>query len=296
MGVSVTIRRLGARLPAASRAIGAAGRLWQQLSDSTKRRLEGWLASWARFRPPAVLLALAPLLLAPSVSPAALRDLIVGVLLFAVVERAVAELAGGPAGRLPVKLNLPVIAALSALAAAALHGFGLLLLVLLVAGCELARSERRTGLVAPVCVAVAAALRVDAGALLLGSDRNLLLPLVIGTGVLLVALAQARCAPTATTGPARGVGRGLLDWALLAAFALLLSLALALLTEVGLLAATPSLWAVFGFPLLALAGIAALAATDRPGPGAGRFGGLAALAASAWLVTMVLAVRLPSAG
>jgi hypothetical protein len=224
-------------------------------------------------RLPAAVFVLVPLLLGPSAPTGALRDLLLGFLLFLVVERAIPSIAAAlpSAGR---SLALTPrswpwahgAAALAALAAAAAYGSGLLLLVLLVAACELARRLRRATFLDVASLAVGAALRVDAGALLLGGGRGALLPLLVGSCVLFLTLARVRTGTPATLGPARLVGRGALDLALLASFSLLLVLTLALTTEQGLLADRPSPWAVLGWGLFAVAGLAVLVSADRPRP------------------------------
>lgn len=220
---------------------------------------------------PAAVFVLVPLLLGPSASTAARRDLLVGFLLFLVVERAIPSIAATltSAGRslALTPRSWPWVhgtAALAALAAAAAYGSGLPLLVLLVAACELARRLRGATFLDVASLAVGAALRVDAGALLLGGGRGALLPLLVGCCVLFLTLARVRTGPGATLGPARLVGRGAFDLALLASFSLLLVLTLALATEQGLLADRPSPWALLVWGLLTVAGLAVLVSADRP--------------------------------
>jgi hypothetical protein len=123
------------------------------------------------------------------------------------------------------------------------------------------------------------------------------LPLLVGSGVALVSLGRVRGASAPTAGPARATARGPLDLLLLAAFALVSTVALAWSAELGLLADVPSPWVVLGWPLLAAAGLAVLAAADRPGAaGARRVGRLAVALAVAWLASSALAVRLGGGG
>lgn len=241
--------------------------------------------------PPLAALALAPLALGPP-GPSGPRDLLVGLLVLVALERAVPPLAaiGTLAWReLP---RLPLAMAVSALAVAALLHPGLVVLALLAAACDIVRARGPSAAAAAAALALAAALRVDAGALLLGGPRGLLLPATIGALALVAALARARAAhetgrrpdPPAPTG-------GRLDLGLLAAFALALALALALAGERGVLGATPDGWAVLGVPLLAAALLATLRAAERS-PDPGRVRGperIAAAAGLGWLASLALA-------
>lgn len=297
MGVSVADPRIRSVRSSGSKGSG------MPPADVTARTVEpnrsapfARIAGLWRLRPPAASFAVAPLLLAPPIGAQALHDLGFGVLLLFVVERAVARIVAAAPGPLRLEPFATAVAAALAVAAAALHSPGLLLLVLLLALCEIGAHGRWAALAGPVCLALATALRVDAGALLLGADRSLFLPLLIGCAVLLVALARRRLAPSASVGPARVSGRGALDLLLLGAFALLSSLALALLAELGLLGERPSPWALAGWSLLVAAGLATLAAADRPGAAEGRLFGLSAGAAGGALVSLVLAVGLAGSG
>ncbi len=297
MGVSVadprvrSVRSAGSKGPEAPPADVAAA-----TAEPTRFRPIEWLAGLRRLRPPAASFALTPLLLAPPPAPQALRDLLFGTLLLSVVERAVARIVAAEPGPLHLPLLSASAAAAFALAAAALHSPGLLLLVLLLVLCEVGAHGRRTALVAPVCLAVGAALRVDAGALLLGVGRGMLLPLLVGTALSTVALAGRRLAPAARLRPARPADRGALDLLLLGSFALLVSLALALLSELGLLGDRPSPWALVAWSLLVAAGLATLAAADRPDTAASRLVGWSAVTSGAALASLALALRLDGTG
>ena len=300
MGPSISTLRAGAGRLALPRALlPAVGALGAQLGG----RVGAALAAGLRLRPPAAMLALAPLLIGPPASATALRDLVLGVLLLLVLERALPPLAAvlpGPWRAVPA---MPAAAALAALVAAALQGSGLLLPVLLATACDLVGRRLRDAVPLAVCLAAGAALRVDVGALLLGGGRDALLPLTVGAGLLLTALAAARAgAPGGVPAGATGAGRAervrQLELGLLASFAALLGLALALATRIGVLGATPSAWAVLGMPLLGLAGLAVLAAADCPREAqrTGRLRAVAVLAAGGWLVTLATAAWLAGSG
>ena len=289
-----------------SRTTGGGRAAMQLLAEGTRRSVGASVGSgrrlaarlgMAELRVPAATFLLVPLLLAPQASAVALRDLLAGLLLFLVVERAVPPLVPASRGALRGLSWTNGAATALALAAAAAHGPGLLVLVLLVAACEFARARRPATTLDAVCLALGAALRVDAGALLLGSGRGAFLPLFVGSGVALVALARLRGASAAVGGSGRAAARGPLDLLLLAAFSLVSAVALAWSTELGLLADLPSPWVVLGWPLLAAAGLAVLAAADRPGGAAGpRFGRLALGLGTTWLATFAAAVRLGGIG
>lgn len=296
MGVSVADPRIrGVRSAVSKSSETSAPNVAAAVEPNRSRLVEG-IEGLERLRPPAAALALIPLPLALPVGADALRDLAFGFLLLFVVERAVARIAAAEAGPLRLEPFATAVAVAFAVAAAALHSAGLLLLVLLLALCELGAHGRRSALAGPVCFALGTALRVDAGALLLGADRSLFLPLVIGYAVLLVALARRRVAPPASAGPARVTGRAVLDLLLLGAFALLSSLALALFAELGLLGERPSALALAGWSLLVAAGLATIAAADRPGAVERRLFGLSAGAAGGALVSLALAVGLGGSG
>lgn len=296
MGVSVADPRIRSVRSALTKGSDATAPDVAATPEPNRSRPFEWMARLRRLRPPAASFALAPLLLAPPIGSQALHDLVFGVLLLFVVERAVARILAAEPGPLRLEPFAPAVAAAFTVAAAALHSPGLLLLVLLLALCEIGAHGRWAARAEPVCVALGTALRVDAGALLLGADRSLFLPLTIGCGVLFVALARHRVAPPASAGPARVAGRAVLDLLLLGAFALLSSLALALPTELGLLGERPSPWALAGWSLLVAAGLATIAAADRPGAAERRFVGLSAGAAGGALVSLALAVGLAGSG
>ncbi len=297
MGVSVvdlrvrSVRCGGAKGPDAPPPDVAAG-----TAEPARFRPAEWMAGLLRLRPPAASVAFAALLLASPVGAQALHDVVFGVLLLFVFERAVARIVAAEPGPLRLEPFATAVALAFAVAAAALHSPGLLLLVLLLALCEIGAHGRWPALATPVCLALGTALRVDAGALLLGADRSLLLPLVVGSAVSFVVLVRRRLLPAPSLGPARLTGRGTLDLLLLGSFALFVSLVLALSTEVGLLAERPSAWALAGWALLVAASLATLAAVDRPAAVEGRLFGLSAGAAGVGLVALVLAVRLGGAG
>lgn len=296
MGVSVANLRVRSVRSAVSKGSDATAPGVAATPEPNRIRPVAWIAGLRRLRPPAASFALAPLLLTPPIGSQALQDLVFGVLLLFVVERAVTRFVAAEPGPLRLEPFATAVAAAFTVAAAALHSPGLLLLVLLLPLCEIGAHGRWAALAAPVCVALGTALRVDAGALLLGADRSLFLPLAIGCGVLLVGLARRRVAPPASAGPARVAGRAVLDLMLLGAFALLSSLALALFAELGLLGERPSPWALAGWSLLVAAGLATLAAADRPGAVERRLFGLSAGAAGGALVSLALAVGLGGSG
>lgn len=277
---------------AVARPVGAAA-----ARSGPGRLLRAWaggaLAAGRGLRPPAALLALAPLALGPPAAPAALRDLLLGLLLLLVLERAAAPLAAALPGPWRAVPPAPAAAALAALAAAASAGAGLLLPVLVAAGADLAGRRLGGALPRALCLALGATVRVEAGALLLGGGRGPLLPLAVGAAVLLATLAAAGPARPAASRAARAAGDGRLDLWRLAGLALALGLAMALATEVGGLGAAPSPWAVLGTPLLLLAGLSVLAAGALPAAGgaadpqrAARLRTIAAAAALAWLATL----------
>mgnify|MGYP000306632944 CR=1 FL=1 len=296
MGVSLTGPRTTGGGRAAMRLLAEGARRSVGASVGSGRRLAARLGQ-AELRAPAATFLLVPLLLGPQASAAALRDLLAGLLLFLVIERAVPPLVPASRGSLRELPWTSAAAAVLALAAAAAHGPGLLVLVLLVAGCEWARAVRPTTPLDATCLALGAALRVDAGALFLGGGRGALLPLLVGSFVALVAFARARAARASPAESDRAAARGTLDLVLLAAFSLVCAFALALAAELELLGEVPSPWIVLGWPLLAAAGLAVLAAADRPGAAGGRrVGRLAVALAVAWLATFTLAVRLGGSG
>jgi hypothetical protein len=292
MGISLTGPRTTESGPARVRMLAGALRRSAAAFVGSLRRLAARLGM-AEVRAPAATFLLVPLLPGPQPPAPALRDLLLGLLLFLVIERAVPAAAPVLRGALRGLPWASVAAAVVALAAAALHGAGLLVLGLLVAACEVARALRPATALDAACLAFGAALRVDAGALVLGTGRGALLPLFVGSGVALGALARLRRASGATAGAGRAAGRAPLELLLLAAFSLVLAVALALPAELGLLGEVPSPGIVLGWPLLAAAALAVLAAADRPDGGAGsRIGRLASAPAAAWLATFVPAVRL----
>lgn len=300
MGVSLSVLRATWDRTVVRPALAPAVRAMGVLAAASERLGIGRLRALADtgLRPPAAAWALAALLLGQPTSGSGLRDLVFGILLLLVLERTLPPLAVTMPLGLRALPPTPAAAALLALSAAAAHGSGLLVLVLLVLACELARRWRRLPLADALCRALGAALRVDAGALLLGGGRSALLPVLVGAAVLLSALAEARATPVASEGPARLVGRTALDLLLLGAFAFLLAAALALPSELGLLGPVPSAWAVLGWPLLAIAALAVLGAATAPsGGGSGtRFARVAAAAGFLWIVTLVLAARSAGAG
>ena len=296
MGVSLTGPRPNGAGPATVRLLAGAVRRSASALLGSCRRLAARLGM-AELRAPAATFLLVPLLLGPQASAAALRDLLAGLLLVLVIERAVPPLAPASRGSLRELPWTSAAAAVLALAAAVAHSAGLLVLVLLVAGCEWARAVRPATPLDAACLALGAALRVDAGALFLGGGRGALLPLLVGSFVALVAFARARGARASPAETGRAAARGTLDLVLLAAFSLVSTVALAWSAELGLLADVPSPWVVLGWPLLAAAGLAVLAAADRPGAaGARRVGRLAVALAVAWLASSALAVRLGGGG
>ncbi len=296
MGVSLTGLRAAGAGPATVRVLAGAVQRSAPVVLGSGERLAARLGV-AELRAPAAAFLLVPLLLGPPAAAAELRDLLLGLLLFFVIDRTVPPLAAAAPGSLRGLPWTSTAAALLAFAAAAAHGSGLLVLVLLVAGCECARVLRRATPVDAACLALGAALRVDAGALLLDGGRGALLPLLVGSGVVLAWLARARGASATTAGPGRAAGRGPLDLVLLGVFSLVLTLALALPAQLGLLGDVPSPWVGLGWPLLAAAGLAVLAAADRPGAAGGRrVGRLVVALAVAWLATFTLAVRLGGSG
>jgi hypothetical protein len=295
MGVSLTGPRPNGAGPATVRLLAGAVRRSASALLGSCRRLVARLGV-TELRAPVAAFLLVPLLLGPPAT-AALRDLLLGLLLFFAIERAVPPLVPALCGSFRELPWASAAAAVLALAAAVAHGSGLLVLVLLVVGCECARAIRPATPLDAACLALGAALRVDAGALLLGGGRGALLPLLVGSGVALVSLGRVRGASAPTAGPARATARGPLDLLLLAAFALVSTVALALSAELGLLGEAPSPWIVLGWPLLAAAGLAVLAAADRPGGAGGlRFESLALALAAVWLATFALAVRLGGGG
>jgi hypothetical protein len=167
--------------------------------------------------------------------------------------------------------------------------------------CEAIRQHRPEALRDVVCLGVGAALRVDVGALLLGSGRGALLPLLVGTAALLLATARARLARVAADGQARTVDQGALDFASLAAFSFFLAAALALASERGLLGTAPSPVALLGLVAIALGSLAFLA-PERQQSHATRTAptslptGLGAAAGGLGIFAFVLAVRLTGAG
>jgi len=202
MGVSLTGPRPNGAGPATVRLLAGAVRRSASALLGSCRRLAARLGM-AELRAPAATFLLVPLLLGPQASAAALRDLLAGLLLVLVIERAVPPLAPASRGSLRELPWTSAAAAVLALAAAVAHSAGLLVLVLLVAGCEWARAVRPATPLDAACLALGAALRVDAGALLLGGGRGALLPLLVGSGVALVSLGRVRGASAPTAGPAR---------------------------------------------------------------------------------------------
>jgi len=295
MGVSLTGPRTNRAGPATVRLLAGAVRRSASALLGSCRRLVARLGV-TELRAPVAAFLLVPLLLGPPAT-AALRDLLLGLLLFFAIERAVPPLVPALCGSFRELPWASAAAAVLALAAAVAHGSGLLVLVLLVAGCEWARAVRPATPLDAACLALGAALRVDAGALFLGGGRGALLPLLVGSFVALVAFARARGARASPAETGRAAARGTLDLVLLAAFSLVSTVALAWSAELGLLADVPSPWVVLGWPLLAAAGLAVLAAADRPGAaGARRVGRLAVALAVAWLASSALAVRLGGGG
>lgn len=288
MAVQVaTWRARATRQPSAVRR-GSPGKALRRHGEGLVRAI-GWLGP-----PPLAMLALAPLALGPPATTAP-RDLLIGLLVLVALERAVPPIASPqPAGWRALPRAPMAIAAL-ALAVAAVFQPGLGLLAALAAACDGLRARCRLPSVAAGARAVATALRVDAGALLLGGPRGVLLPATIGALVLVATLARARSpgGPGRRGEPiARAAGR--LDLLLLAAIALVLALGAALLTEQSVLGPAPSPWAVLAVPFLAAA-VLATPGILEPRPASGRVPGrdvLAASAAAGWLASLALACRL----
>lgn len=207
---------------------------------------------------PVALLALAPLALGPPTTGRGLGDLLLGLVPLLALERNLPAVGAAIlSARRPQPAHVAVVAL--ALAAAALLRPGLVPIALLFAGCLLVRACARSGMLAVVATALAAGLAVEAGALLLGGERDLLPPAAVGALVWLegsVRLAR-------TDHRSSGTDPGRLALARLTAFCLALALVLALATGRDLLGAEPNVWMVSALPLLAIALLVRVAAPER---------------------------------
>lgn len=223
------------------------------------------LANQAEIRWPAVLdplpialLAFAPLALGPPTTGSGLGELLLGLVPLVALERNLPTVGTAIlSARRPQPVHLAVVAL--ALAAAALLRPGLVPIALLFAGCLLVRACARSGVLAVVATALAAGLAVEAGALLLGGERDLLPPAAVGALVWFegsVRLAR-------TDHRSSGTDPGRLALARLAAFCLALALVPALATGRDLLGPEPDVWMVSTLPLLATALLVRLAAPAR---------------------------------
>lgn len=208
---------------------------------------------------PIALLAFAPLGLGPPATGSGLGELLLGLVALVALERLVPSLGAAIlSARRPKPVDL--VAVPLALAAAALVRPGLVPIALLFAACLLARGFGRSAVLAAVATALAAALAVEAGALLLGGERDLLAPAAVGSLVLFEGLVRL-----ARTGNGRfgGGDPDRLAPVQLAAFCLTLALILALATGRDLLGPEPSLWTVSSLPLLAMALLVRLGSPAR---------------------------------
>lgn len=208
---------------------------------------------------PIALLAFAPLGLGPPTTGSGLGELVPGLVALVALERQVPSLGAAIlSARRPKPADL--VAVPLALAVAALVRPGLVPIALLFAACLLAREFGRSAALAAVATALAAALAVEAGALLLGGERDLLAPAAVGSLVLFEG--SVRLARTGN-GRSGGADPDRLALTRLAAFCLALALVLALASGRDLLGPEPNVWMVSILPLLATALLVRLAAPAR---------------------------------
>ncbi|MCX8101656.1 MAG: hypothetical protein N3D77_10510 [Geminicoccaceae bacterium] len=288
MAATITIARAARSLPGCARLFATASRLLAELW----RRLP---AALARLRglahaPLALdLLLLAPLLLGPLAPAERYATLLSALLPLALLHEAATRLSGreralGPPSRAWLVLGLLGLATLVALAPQ------LALPALLAAVAASLRAAFATTLAGGLCLALGAALRVDAGLSLLAVEHGPIAPLFVAVLVLLGSLEPARAGAvlaSASSGPWKDALR-------LAARVAAAALWPALLTGLGLLGAEPRPWAVASVFLLLAALLRPLAPRARAAAALpGRLVPLRAIPPAgplwaAWLATVAL--------